>query len=154
MVSEEERVGMNDYDAIGPIDYVLLEFPDQAPSGEPAAALADLIEAGVINLYDIVAIRKDADGNVSGFEIADLGDGTTGFAAFAGARSGLLGEDDVDEAASAMEPGTIAVLLIYENAWAAPFVAAAARAGGQMIASARIPAGDIMAMLDELEQQD
>ena len=144
---------MDAHDAIGPIDYALLEFPDQDPTGEPAAALADLVEAGIINLYDIIAIRKEIDGNVSGFEIADLGDGTTGFAAFAGARSGLLGDEDVTEAAAAMEPGTIAVLLVYENAWAAPFVAAAAKAGGQLVASARIPAQDIIEMLDALEQQ-
>lgn len=137
--------------AMGPIDFVLIEFPDQEPSGEAAAALADLVDAGVIRLYDILAVRKAADGSVSGFEISDLGDGDTGFAVFAGARSGLLGDDDVAEAAAAMEPGTIAVLLIYENAWAAPFVAAARRAGGEMVASARIPAQDIMDALDALE---
>lgn len=137
--------------AMGPIDFVLIEFPDQEPSGEAAAALADLVDAGTIRLYDVLAVRKAADGSVSGFEISDLGDGDTGFAVFAGARSGLLGDDDVAEAAAAMEPGTIAVLLIYENAWAAPFVAAARRAGGEMVASARIPAQDILDALDALE---
>lgn len=142
----------DDADAVGPIDYVLLEFPDQEPTGETAAALMALVEAGTIRVYDIVAVRKTADGTVSGFEVSDLpGQGTT-FAAFAGARSGLLGEDDVAEAAAALEPGTIAVLIVYENSWAAPFVAAARNAGGQLVASARIPAQAIMDALDELER--
>jgi len=137
--------------AIGPVDYVLLEFPDQEPSGEGAAALADLVDSGIIHLYDVIAIRKDADGDVSGFEVSDLGDGVTGFAAFSGARSGLLGDEDVSEAGEILEPGTIAVLLVYENAWARPFVAAAQRAGGRMIASARLSADDIMHALEELD---
>ena len=142
-------------DAIGPIDYVLLEFPDQEPTGETAAALMDLVDAGIVRMYDIVAIRKAADGSVSGFEVTDLtSDGAGSFATFAGARSGLLGDEDIAEAASAMEPGTIAVLLIYENAWAAPFVAAAWRAGGQVIASARIPAQDVMDALAALEDEN
>lgn len=140
--------------AMGPVDFVLLEFPDQEPSGETAAALIDLVEAGTIRLYDVLAVRKAADGTVSGFEISDLGSEGTGFAVFAGARSGLLGDDDIAEAAAAMSPGTIAVLLVYENAWAAPFVAAARRAGGEMIASARIPAQDIMDALDALDAED
>ena len=91
----------------------------------------------------------------SGFEVTDLdGDGEIDFAAFAGARSGLLGDDDIAEAASAMEPGTIAVLIVYENAWAAPFVSAAMRNGGQMIATTRIPVEDIIATLDALESAE
>lgn len=139
---------------MGPVDYLLLEFPDQEPSGEGAAALAELVENGIINLYDIVAVRKAADGTISGFEIADLGDGTTGFAAFAGARSGLLGDDDVAEAGGVMEPGTIAVLIVFENTWARRFVAATLNAGGQVIASARIPADEIALALDALEALD
>lgn len=101
---------------IGPIDYVLLEFPDQTPSGETAAALLELVDAGIIRVYDITAIRKAADGSVSGFEVTDLtGDVAGSLVAFAGARSGLVGDDDIAEVASAMEPGTIAVLLVYEN---------------------------------------
>jgi dihydroorotase-like cyclic amidohydrolase len=138
-------------EALGPIDYVLLEFPDQEPSGEAAAALADLVDAGIINLYDILAVRKAADGSISGFELTDLGDGVAGFTVFAGARSGLLGDEDVAEAGAVMAPGTIAVLLVYENAWAAPFVAAARKAGGQMVATARVPAQDIIEALDALE---
>jgi uncharacterized membrane protein len=138
--------------AIGPIDFVLLEFPDQEPTGEVADALMGLVEAGLVSVYDIVAIRKAADGTVSGFELTDLtAEGAGGFATFAGARSGLVGDDDIAEAAAAMEPGTIAVLLVYENTWAAPFVAAVHAKGGQMIASARIPAQDVLDALDALE---
>lgn len=137
--------------AIGPVDYVLLEFPDQEPSGEAAAALAEIVDAGIINLYDILVVRKAADGSVAGFELTDLGEGVAGFTVFAGARSGLLGDEDIVEAGSAMTPGTIGVLLVYENAWAAPFVAAAHKAGGQMVATARIPAQDIIDALDALE---
>jgi hypothetical protein len=135
----------------GPIDFVLLEFPDQVPTGRAAAALGDLVDQQIIRLYDIVAIRKTVDGVVTVVEITDLD--PDGFALFAGARSGLVDEGDVAEAASAMEPGTVAVLLIYENRWAAPFVAAARDAGGQLIASARIPAQDLIEALDGLEEQ-
>lgn len=141
--------------AVGPIDYVLLEFPDGEPTGEVAGALLDLVEAGTITVFDILAIRKSADGSVSGFEIGDFdGDGLLDFAVFAGARSGLLGDEDAAEAGSAMEPGTVAVLIVYENTWAAPFVAAAIRNGGQMIATARIPAEDVIEALDQLENQE
>jgi len=135
----------------GPIDFVLLEFPDQVPTGRAAAALGDLVDRQIIRLYDIVAIRKTVDGVVSLIEIADVD--PNGFGLFAGGRSGLVDETDVAEAASAMEPGTVAVLLIYENRWAEPFVAAAREAGGQLIASARIPAQDLIEALDGLEEQ-
>ena len=136
---------------MGPVDYLLLEFPDQEPTGEGAAALAELVDAGIIHIYDIVAVRKAADGTISGFELTDLGDGVTGFAAFAGARSGLLGDEDVEEAGGILEPGTIAVLIVFENTWARRFVAAALNAGGQVVASARIPADEIAMALDALE---
>jgi len=138
--------------AIGPIDFILIEFPDQEPTGEVADALFGLVEAGLVSVYDVVAIRKAADGTVSGFELTDLtADGVGGFATFAGARSGLLGDEDIAEAAEAMEPGTVAVLIVYENTWAAPFVAAVRAKGGQLIASARIPSQDVLDALDALE---
>jgi uncharacterized membrane protein len=135
----------------GPVDYVLLEFPDQEPSGETAAALLDLADAGIIHVYDIVAIRKTSDGSVSGVEITDLGTDGAGFALFAGARSGLMDDDDIADAGTAMKPGTVAVLLVYENTWAVPFVAATHRSGGQLVASARIPAQNIIDVLDAVE---
>ncbi len=143
---------MNENLLPGPIDFILLEFPDQEPSGATAGALMDLIEAGIIRLYDLVAVRKAADGSLAALEITELpGEAGEGFGRMAGARSGLLSDEDLAEAAAAMEPGTVGVLLIYENAWASPFVTAAHAAGGQLIASARIPAQDIVDALDALE---
>ena len=140
-------------DVHGPVDFVLLEFPHDRLSGAPAEALADLVQRGVIRLYDLLVISKDRDGTVDVLEIADPASGAGAFAAFAGARSGLLGDDDVTEAADAMKPDTVAALIVYENSWAVPFVAAVRGQGGELIASARIPAPEIMAALDELEQE-
>lgn len=141
----------SDADVHGPIDFALLEFPRDRLTGEAGQALMDLVEAGTIRLYDLLVISKDADGGVEVLEVTDPGGPAAGFSYFAGARSGLLGDEDVQEASSAMEPDTVAALLVYENAWAAPFVAAARRSGGELVASARIPATDIMAAVEALE---
>lgn len=139
-------------DVHGPVDFVLLEFPRDRLTGGAGEALMDLVDRGVIRLYDLLVISKDRDGAVEVLEISDPASGVDGFAAFSGARSGLLGDDDVAEAAEAMKPDTVAALLVYENTWAIPFVAAARDSGGELIASARIPAPEIMAALEALEQ--
>jgi hypothetical protein len=141
----------SDADVHGPVDFALLEFPRDRLTGEAGQALMDLVEAGTIRLYDLLVISKDADGGIEVLELTDPGGPAAGFSYFAGARSGLLGDEDVQEASSAMEPDTVAALLVYENAWAAPFVAAARRSGGELVASARIPATDIMAAVEALE---
>lgn len=141
----------SDADVHGPVDFALLEFPRDRLTGEAGQALMDLVQAGTIRLYDLLVISKDADGGVEVLELTDPGGPAAGFSYFAGARSGLLGDEDVQEASSAMEPDTVAALLVYENAWAAPFVAAARRSGGELVASARIPATDIMAAVEALE---
>lgn len=140
-------------DVHGPVDFVLLEFPRDRLTGEASRALADLIESGVIRLYDLLVISKDAEGGV---EVLELGDpsGVDGFAYFSGARSGLLGDEDVEEAASAMQPGTVAALIVFENSWAIPFVAAARNSGGELIASARIPAPVVMEALEAIESSE
>lgn len=139
-------------DVHGPIDFVLLEFPADRLTGEAAGALLDLVESGIIRLYDLMVIRKDADGSVAALELSDTSlAGELGLGQFAGARSGLLGDEDLQEAASAMEPNTLAALIVYENSWAIPFVRAARNNGGEVIASARIPAQDIMDALEALE---
>jgi dihydroorotase-like cyclic amidohydrolase len=137
-------------DVHGPIDFLLIEFPGDKLTGEASQALADLVERGVIRLYDLMVISKDKDGSVQALAISDSA-GAGGFSYFAGASSGLLGDDDLREAASAMEPGTVAALIVYENSWAIPFVAAARNSGGELIASARIPAADVMEALENLE---
>lgn len=143
---------LSDRDVHGPVDFVLIEFPGDRFTGAAADSLFELVRRGIVRVYDLLAIRKDEDGTYSGIEISDLtSDAVGGFTAFAGARSGLLGDDDLRDAADAMEPGTVAALIVYENLWAIPFVAAAQDAGGQLIASARIPAQDVMDALDALE---
>ena len=137
-------------DVHGPIDFVLIEFPEDGLTGEASSALRDLVVRGVIRLYDLMVLAKHQDGSVEALELADPA-GVDGFSYFAGARSGLLEDDDVREAAGAMKPGTVAALIVYENAWAIPFVAAATRSGGELIASQRIPAPDVMAALENLE---
>ena len=134
----------------GPIDFVLIEFPQDRLTGEASQALVDLVESGVIRLWDLMVISKNADGSVEALELTDPS-GVDGFSYFAGARSGLLGNEDLREAAGAMEPGTVAALIVYENSWAIPFVAAARNSGGELIASARIPAPVVMEALESLE---
>lgn len=146
---------MADADVHGPIDFVLLEFPGDRVTGQTADALLELVDRGIVRVYDLLVIRKDDDGSFTGIDVTDLSADTLGgFTAFSGARTGLLGDDDLAQAADAMKPGTIAALIVYENAWAVPFVAAARDAGGQMVASARIPAQDVMDALDALDTAD
>jgi hypothetical protein len=139
----------------GPIDYLLLQFPKGADTSETAAALLDLVARGAVRVYDLLVIRKEDDGSFSGIDITDLSDhGVGGFMSFAGARSGMLGDDDLGEAGGIMDPGSVAVLLVYENTWAIPFVGAALDAKAQVIASARIPATTVIEVLDELDAAD
>ena len=136
-------------DVYGPIDFVLIEYPGENLKGHGAEALLELVEAGIVAIFDILVISKEADGSFTGIDIKDLdADHVGSFTTFAGSSSGLIGDDDIAEAAGAMEPGTVAVLIVYENVWARKFVAAAREAGGQMIASARIPASTVMEVLD------
>ena len=140
---------MSDEEVHGPVDVVLIEFPGR-PGDEVTTALTDLLDSGVVRLWDLVVIHKDEDGTFSGLVLDD--EGTVGsLVAFAGARSGMLGDDDLAAAGEAMAPGSTAALIMYENTWAIPFVAAARRAGGEMVASMRISAQDIMETLDALE---
>lgn len=142
---------MSDVEVHGPIDFVLVEFESDKLDGSAGAALLDLMDQGIIQVYDIVIIQKADDGSVTGIDIADLGSAAGAFIAFDGARSGLLSDQDLVEAGEAMNAGTTAAAIVYENTWARPFVAAAAKAGGQMIASVRIPAADVIAALDALD---
>jgi hypothetical protein len=143
---------MTSTDVHGPVDFVLIEFTGDRVTGRTAQALLDLVERGIVRVYDILMIGEDTDGSVFGIDLAESADSRVGsFTELAGARSGLLSDDDVREAGSAMEPGTLAALIIYENTWAIPFVTAAREAGGELVASARIPATDVMAALDALE---
>ncbi len=136
---------------MGPIDYILVEWPGRQPTGEAMPHLIDLVDRGLIRVLDLAFITKGEDGSVAAIEIADLGGEIAEFAAFEGASSGLLSDDDVSEAAGALEPGTSAALLVYENSWAAPFASAVRRSGGQLVASGRIPVQAVLAALDAAE---
>jgi hypothetical protein len=139
-------------DVHGPVDFVLLKFQANRMEGKAAEELARLVDAGTIRLFDILFVAKDAEGEVFGLDLAAEAMAASGFDDLAGARSGLLSDDDMREAGQALQPGTVAALIVYENTWAIPFVAAAREAGGELVAGARIPAADVMATLDELEQ--
>ncbi|MFD4315613.1 DUF6325 family protein [Streptomyces sp. NPDC058548] len=144
---------MNDEaEELGPIDYLIVEFPGNRMTGEGLPLLVDLVDRGLIRILDLTFVRKEEDGSLSGLEIADLtGDGELDLAVFEGASSGLLGQDDLEEAASALQPGSSAGVLVYENRWAAPFAAALRRGGAQVVASGRIPVPALLAALDSTD---
>ena len=147
-----EDVAGHDLEDMGPVDYVLIEFPDGQPKGEAAPLLLDLVERGVIRILDLMFLSKDADGNTTAVEIADIdGDGAPDFMVFEGASSGLLSDEDRDEAGNTMEPDTAALLIVFENRWAAPFAKAMREAGGQLVAFGRIPVQALLASLEHAE---
>jgi hypothetical protein len=143
-----ELVSAEEFDEMGPIDYLLVEWPGRQPTGEAAPHLIDLVDRGLIRILDLVFLHKDEDGSLVRLEISDLGDQVEAFAEFEGASSGLLSDEDTDEAGSALEPGTSAALLVFENRWAAPFASALRRSGGQLVATGRIPIQAMLAALD------
>lgn len=140
-------------DETGPIDYLVVEFPGNRMTGEAFPLLVDLVDRGLIRIYDLAFIRKEADGSVTAMALSDVDrDGSLDLAVFEGAASGLLGDDDLAEAANALEPNSSAGILVYENVWAAPFARALRRAGGQLVASGRIPVQAVLSALDEAER--
>ena len=142
----------DDLDEMGPIDYLVVAFPGNRMTGEGMPLLIDLVDRGIIRILDLLFIRKELDGSVSGMELADFDqDGELDLAVFEGATSGLLGADDIEHAASVLDPGSSAGVLVYENLWAAPFAAALRRSGGQLVASGRIPVQAALAALDAAE---
>jgi hypothetical protein len=136
---------------MGPIDYLLVEWPGKQPEGEIAPYLVDLVDRGLIRILDLAFLAKAEDGTVAALEIADIGGEVVELAIFEGASSGLLDDEDFEQAGGALEPGTSAALLVYENTWAGPFAAAVRRSGGQLVASGRIPVADVLAALDAVE---
>jgi hypothetical protein len=145
-VSEEQLEEM------GPVDYVVLEWAgDQPVTGDVMPLLLDLVDRGVIRILDIAFIVKDRDGSLMARDFTDVARECEGLADFEGASSGLIGQDDLEEAAAALEPGTVAAVLVWENRWAAPVAVALRRSGGQLVASGRIPVQSIIASLDASE---
>ena len=142
----------DDLENMGPIDYLIVEFPGNKMTGEGLPLLVDLVDRGIIRILDLVFVIKDADGNVAGLEISDLdSDGDFDLTVFEGVSSGLIGDDDIEEASQVLEPNSSAGILVYENLWAAPFASALRRSGAQLVGGGRIPVQAILASLDAVE---
>ncbi|KMM45985.1 hypothetical protein CWIS_07695 [Cellulomonas sp. A375-1] len=137
---------------MGPVDYLVVEFPQDRLDGTAFPLLVDLVERGIIRVLDLAFVRKGHDGVVSGVEITDLDvTGDFDLTIFEGASSSLVGQDDLDEVGVALTPGSAAGVLVYENAWAAPFATALRKGGAQVVAGGRIPIPAILAALDAVE---
>jgi Family of unknown function (DUF6325) len=137
----------------GPIDVVVIGFPPGAPmTGDAVPILLDLVDRGIIRVIDAKFVRKGADATFSGFDAADLDEDTVGdLTALAGASTGLIHDDDVALVAAEMEPSTAAVMIAYENRWAAPFISAVRRNGGVLIANERVGVQELIAALEDAE---
>jgi hypothetical protein len=142
-------MSVHEIEEMGPVDYIVLEWPGRQPQGDVAPMIVDLVDRGVIRVLDVAFMVKNEDGSVESIELGELEDG--GFGEFEGASSGLIGEDDLEEAAAALDPGTSAAVLIWENRWAAPVAIALRRSGGQLVASGRLPIQSIVAALEAVE---
>lgn len=140
-------------ETFGPVDVVVIGYPAGAPmTGDAVPLLLDLVERGIIRVLDALFVKKEQDGTFSGFDLADVDEDTAGdLTVFAGATTGLLGDDDAALAAAEIEPGSAAVMIVYENRWAAPFISAVRRNGGVLIANERIGVQDLIDAFDVAE---
>ena len=138
------------YEEMGPVDYIVIEWPGKQPTGEVAPLIVELADRGIIRILDVAFLVKDVDGQIAAVEAGDFNEDGD-FAEFDGAGTGLLGEDDLAEAAAALNPGTSAAVLVWENRWAAPIATGLRRSGAELIASGRIPIQALLASLDAAE---
>jgi hypothetical protein len=139
-------------DALGPVGYLVAEFPGNKMTGEGFPLLVDLVDRGIVRILDLLFVTKETDGSLTAIELADLaGDGGLDLSVFAGASSGLIDGSDLADAASVIEPGSSAGILIYENSWATPFVQALRRGGAEVVAAGFVPHEAIVASLDAAE---
>jgi uncharacterized membrane protein len=138
---------------MGPIDYVVLEWPGRQPKGDVAPMILDLHDRGVIRILDVALMVKAEDGSVAALDLGAADGNGGGFSEFEGASSGMLGQDDLEEAAEALAPGTSAAVLLWENRWAAPVAVALRKSGGQLVASGRLPVQAILAALEASESE-
>jgi hypothetical protein len=142
-----------DIEEMGPIDYIVLEWPSGEPTGEAFPLILDLVDRGIIRILDVAFMAKDENGETASVDLGALNGDGSALAEFEGASSGLLDQADLDEAATVLEPGTLAAVMVWENRWAAPVAAALRRSGGQLAASGRIPVQAILAALDAVEAE-
>src|SRR3954447_19204384 len=146
------RSVMADVDVMGPVGYLVVEFPGNKMTGEGLPILVDLVVRGVIRVLDLIFVMKDDDGSVRAAELRDFdGDGELDLAVFEGASSGLLSDEDIAQGGDVLEKGASGAVLIYENRWAAPFTAALRRGGAQLVAAGFIPQDDLLASLEATE---
>ena len=148
---------VDDVDELGPVDWIVVEFPGSKFNGQIAPALLDLVERDLIRVLDLLVLKKDADGSLEAFELSDLDQGEIGdLRTYESELAMLLSEEDVTSLAAAIEPGSSAGVLVWENTWAAPFASAVRRSGGQLVASGRIPIQAMLAAIeaDEKEEAD
>lgn len=144
-----------DVDELGPVDYIVVEFPGSKFNGEMAPALRDLVDRDLIRVLDLLVLKKEPDGTIEAFELSDLEDTEIGeLRSHEAELAMLLSEDDVKAVAAAMEPGSTAGVLVWENSWAAPFASAVRHSGGQLVASGRIPIQALAAALEDDEDHD
>lgn len=137
----------------GPVDYVVIELSGSVEPTRTSQAILDLVDRGTVRLFDVVVVRKASDGSVEVVGPTADGPGAiAGLTDLAWAHSGLIDDDDVQDAGAALEPGRLAVIILYENTWAVPFVAAALEDGGELVASGRVPAEAVEDALDSLER--
>ena len=138
---------------LGPVDYLIVEWPaGTQPNGKGLQELANLSDRGLIRVLDLVFVTKGEDGSVAGIALADIDqDGALDLIEFEGASSGMLGQDDYDEAGGALEPGASAAILLYENRWARPFAEAVRSSGAQLVARGGIPGQDLVDHAETLE---
>jgi hypothetical protein len=140
---------------LGPVDWIVVEFPGSRFNGRIAPALADLVERDLVRVLDLLVLKKAADGSIEALELGDLDDDEVGgLRAFETGLAMLVSEDDVVAAAAALEPGSSAALLVWENAWAVPFGTAVRGSGGHLVASGRIPVQSILAALADDEDDE
>jgi Family of unknown function (DUF6325) len=141
-------------DELGPVDWIVVEFPGSRFKGEIIPELEDLVERGIVRILDLLIMKKDDDGNLEAFELSDLDDSELGsLRSYETELAMLLSEDDVNAVAAAVEPGSTAAVLVWENSWAAPFASAVRRAGGQLVASGRIPIQALLAVIEEDDEE-
>jgi hypothetical protein len=146
---------MSDDLELGPVDYLVIEFPGNQMTGEGLPILIDLVQRGIIRILDLAFITRNADGSIDALDARDVD--TSGIGSLAvfhrDGKAGLLDQGDLDEIGSALDLNSSAGILVFENTWAVPFVGAMRRSGGQLVASGRIPATDLLAAIEVFESR-
>lgn len=141
---------LEQFEDMGPVDYVILEWPSGGPAGDVGPLIIDLADRGLVRILDVAFVTKDEQGAVTALDLDHLPDGGA-FAAFEGASSGLLDFEDLQDAGAALEPNSSAAIIVWENRWLAPVAVALRRSGAQLVDSGRIPVQALLASLDALE---